>query len=302
MRHLVLQEKKMASEETLKKMEPWSNLQGKVVMVTGASSGLGRELCIDLANAGCKVVAAARRMNMLKSLCEEINTTCVDTGAFAFSPKPSSITYRAAAVELDVAGNGEAIKLAVEKAWKCFGRIDALVNNAGVRGGVKSSLDLSEEEWNNVVRTNLTGSWLVSKYVGLCMVAAVQKGCIINISSTAGLNRTQIHGSLAYSSSKSGLNSMTKIMALELGNQNIRVNSISPGLFRSEITESLMEKEWLKNVCTRTVPLKTFLTSDPALTSLVRYLIHDSSKYVTGNIFIVDAGFTLPGLPLFSSL
>lgn len=91
-------------------------------------------------------------------------------------------------------------------------------------------------------------------------------------------------------------------MALELGKQNIRVNSISPGLFRSEITESLMEKDWLKNVCTRTVPLKTFLTSDPALTLLVRYLIHDSSKYVTGNIFIVDAGFTLPGLPLFSSL
>lgn len=276
-------------------MEPWRNLEGKVVMVTGASSGFGRELCKDLANAGCKVVAAARRMNKLKSLCEEINTC-----DFANVTKPSSTI--AAAVVLDVAGDAEAIKLAVDEAWKCFGRIDALVNDAGVRGGVKSSLELSEEEWNNVVRTNLTGSWLVSKYVGLCMVAAVQKGCIINISSINGLDRTQIHGSLAYSSSKSGLNSVTKIMALELGKQNIRVNSISPGIFPSEITESLMKKEWLKNVCERTVPLKTFLISNPALTSLVRYLIHDSSTYVTGNIFIVDAGYTLPGVPLFSSL
>ena len=137
-----------------------------------------------------------------------------------------------------MAGDSEAVRLAVEKAWKCFGRIDTLINNAGVRGGflpfrvtfhkinfkninyffffwvqggTKSSLYLSEEEWNDVVRTNLTGSWLVSKYVGLCMVRALQGGCIINISSVAGLNRTQIHGSLAYSSSKSGLNSMTKV-------------------------------------------------------------------------------------------
>lgn len=283
-------------------MEPWSNLEGKVVMVTGASSGFGRELCIDLAKAGCKVIAAARRMDKLKSLCEEINN-CVDASELISAPQPGSTNaYRAAAVELDVAGNGEVIELAVGKAWKCFGRIDALVNNAGVRGGTKSSLYLSEEEWNNVVRTNLTGSWLVSKYVGLRMVEAVQEGCIINISSSAGTVRTIAHGASAYGSSKTGLNKLTKCMAVELGKHNIRVNSISPDLFLSEITESLMKQEWVKNVAARTIPLKAFLTSDPALTSLVRYLIHDSSKYVTGNIFIVDAGTTIPALPIFSSL
>ena len=99
-------------------MEPWGRLEGKVVMVTGASSGFGRELCFDLANAGCKVIAAARRMDRLESLCEQINN-CVDD---------SDQQYRgAAAVELDVAGDSEAIKLAVEKAWNCFGHIDALV-------------------------------------------------------------------------------------------------------------------------------------------------------------------------------
>ena len=95
---------------------------------------------------------------------------------------------------------------------------------------------------------------------------------------------------------------LEQVMALELGAFNIRVNSIAPGLFRSEITAGLMEREWLNRVAERTVPLRTYGESDPALTSLIRYLIHDSSAYVSGNIFIVDAGVTLPGIPLFSSL
>lgn len=91
-------------------------------------------------------------------------------------------------------------------------------------------------------------------------------------------------------------------MALELGQSNIRVNSIAPGLFASEITSGLMKREWLDKVAERTVPLRTYGTLNPAMTSIVRYLLHDSSAYVSGNIFIVDAGVTLPGVPLFSSL
>lgn len=91
-------------------------------------------------------------------------------------------------------------------------------------------------------------------------------------------------------------------MALELGPCGIRVNSISPGLFRSEITDKLMDKDWLKNVMARIYPLRSSGKVNPALTSLVRYLIDDSSDYVTGNVFIVDAGATLPGIPIFSSL
>ncbi|XP_059658726.1 uncharacterized protein LOC132305057 [Cornus florida] len=295
-----MKEKKLELEmksEVSSHLGAWCELDGKVVMVTGASSGLGWEFCLDLAKAGCKIIAASRRIQRLKSLCDQIN----GFAAFSDHPQPNA-PLRAVAVELDVSANGATIDASVRRAWDAFGRIDALINNAGVRGGVHSPLDLSEEEWNNTVKTNLTGSWLVSKYVCIRMRDANLGGSIINISSIAGINRTQFHGDVAYSSSKAGLNTMTKVMALGLARHKIRVNSISPGFFRSEITEGLMQKDWLNNVVSKTVPLKTFGTIDPALTSLVRYLIHDSSHYVTGNIFIVDAGSTLPGVPIFSSL
>ncbi|KAK0595203.1 hypothetical protein LWI29_004471 [Acer saccharum] len=280
-----------------KHLEPWRDLKGKVVMVTGASSGLGQEVCLELAKAGCRIIAAARRVDRLNSLCEEINSSCI-----ASHDDEAIKSARAVAVELDVSADGATIESSIQKAWQAFGRIDALLNNAGFRGGVKSALDLSEEEWNRVMKTNLTGAWLVSKYVCVRMRNANISGSVINISSVAGAHRGLLPGMVAYASSKAALNTITEVMALEFGEHKIRVNSISPGIFKSEITEGLMQKKWMKNVAMRTIPLRTFVTSDPALTSLVRYLIHDSSHYVSGNIFIVDGGFTLAGLPIFSSL
>ncbi|XP_020265390.1 uncharacterized protein LOC109840962 isoform X2 [Asparagus officinalis] len=167
---------------------------------------------------------------------------------------------------------------------------------------VNNPLDWPEEEWDDNIRTNLTGLWLVSKHVCRRMRDAKVKGSVINISSIAGLDRGQLPGALAYTASKMGVVAVTKVMALELGQYSIRVNAIAPGLFKSEITEGLMHKDWLNNIAIRTIPLKTFGTSDPAITSLIRYLIQDSSEYVNGNIFIADAGATLPGVPIFSSL
>ncbi|EXC34967.1 3-oxoacyl-[acyl-carrier-protein] reductase FabG [Morus notabilis] len=283
----------MASEQQL---EPWHDLSGRVVMVTGASSGLGHEFCLDLAKVGCHVIAAARRVDRLKSLCDQINNVVLPTQS------SSSTDLRAVAVELDVCADGPTIEKSVQKAWEAFGRIDALINNAGFRGNVKSPLDLSEDEWDTVFNTNLKGTWLVSKYVCRLMRDAGRGGSVINISSISGLNRGQLPGGLAYSASKAGVNTLSKVMALELGPYKIRVNSISPGLFKSEITEGLIKKDWLSIVGERIVPLRTFGTSDPALTSLVRYLIHDSSEYVSGNVYVVDAGSILPAVPIFSSL
>uniref|UniRef100_A0A0E0AXI1 Ketoreductase domain-containing protein n=1 Tax=Oryza glumipatula TaxID=40148 RepID=A0A0E0AXI1_9ORYZ len=277
-------------EEAAAAAPPWSRLEGRVVLVTGASSGLGREFCLDLARAGCLVVAAARRADLLRSLCDEIN---------ASAPRASAA---AAAVELDVASGGPALEAAVQSAWDAFGRIDVLINNAGLRGGVHSPLDWPEDEWDTLIKTNLTGSWLVAKHVCRRMHDAKLKGSVINISSVSGLNRGHLPGSTGYTASKSAMHYVTKLMALELGAYGIRVNSIAPGIFKSEITAPLLQKKWLNTVVSKIVPLKTHGTTDPALTSLVRFLIHETSSYVTGNIFVVDSGATLPGVPIFSSL
>ncbi|XP_074297164.1 uncharacterized protein LOC141627854 [Silene latifolia] len=275
------------------KMRTFSKLNNKVIMITGASSGIGHDFCLDLAESGCRIIAAARRTDRLKSLCDQINAhTPEDSGACG---------VRAVAIELDVMADGRSIDVSVQKGWDAFGRVDALVNNAGLRGNVRSALDTKEEEWDTTMNTNLRGLWLVSKSVSLRMHDAKIGGSIINISSVAAV-RGHIPGSSAYSTSKAAVNTLTEVMALELGKYSMRVNSICPGIFKSEITETLLKKEWLKNVAMKTVPLRTYGTTDPALTSLVRYLIHDSSSYVTGNIFIVDAGLTLPGIPIFSSL
>ena len=114
----------MAKTQVSDHLEPWHDLHDKVVMVTGASSGLGRDFCLDLAKAGCRIVAAARRVDRLHSICDEINK-------LSTTAPPQT---RAFAVELDVSADGSAIQKSVQKAWDAFGRIDALINNAGVRG------------------------------------------------------------------------------------------------------------------------------------------------------------------------
>ncbi|XP_078166154.1 uncharacterized protein LOC144560778 [Carex rostrata] len=273
---------------------PWKSLEGKVVMVTGASSGIGKEICLDLARAGCLVVAAARRVKQLKKLCDEINGW--DSANQTTSP------VRSIGVWLDVTKEEGIIAEAIKRAWDSFGRIDVLVNDAGIRGKVYSVLDWPEEKWNGLMDTNLTGTWLVTKHVCRRMRDAKVKGAVISISSIVGVNRGQLPGAAAYAASKSGITALTMVIALELGEFGIRANSIAPGIFKSEITAGLMEKEWLQRVCDRTTPLKTFGTINPAITSVIRYLIDDSSSYVSGNTFIVDAGVTLAGVPIYSSL
>ncbi|XP_076893668.1 uncharacterized protein LOC143545723 [Bidens hawaiensis] len=279
-------------------MEPCLDLNGKIVMVTGASSGLGWEFCMDLAKSGCRIIASARRLDRLKVLCNEIN----NLDLWKNKNEGGNNRVVAVSVELDVSADGQTIEASVRKAWDAFGRIDILINNASITGPVQNPLDWSEEDWDKTFRTNVKGSWLVSKYVCLQMCAFNHVGSVINISSIVGLQRAYSPRAIAYASSKSTIDTTTRVMAMELGKHGIRVNSIFSGLFKSEITEGLMQKKWLESIALKGAPLREFGTTNPALTSLVRYLIHDSSYYVTGNIFIADAGISLLGVPIYSSL
>ncbi|CAL5212115.1 unnamed protein product [Lathyrus oleraceus] len=106
-------------------LEPWHSLAGKIVLITGASSGIGRDLCFDLAPAGCRLILAARRIDQLQSVCNEINQQLLSH---------ETKNFRAVAIELDIAADGSTIEKCVQKAWEAFGHIDVLINNAGVRG------------------------------------------------------------------------------------------------------------------------------------------------------------------------
>lgn len=258
------------------------------MLITGASSGLGREFAVSFAKQGCNVVVTARRLDLLRSLCNQIEQL--------------NSSSKAVMVQLDVSSSEPLIDLAVKEAWHSFGSIDILVNNAGYRGSVKSPLQYEEEEWNTVINTNLRGAWLVSKAIGNRMRDAGKKGSIINISSTASVNRGNLPRSMIYAISKVGLNQLTKAMALELGKYGIRVNSIAAGLFKSEITKGVFENDWFYKVAERIVPQQRWGSTDPDLTSLLLLLASNSSSYITGNIFIVDGGHTIPGFPLWSSL
>ena len=106
-------------------LEPWHSLAGKIVLITGASSGIGRDLCFDLAPAGCRLILAARRIDQLQSVCNEINHQLLSH---------ETKNFRAVAIELDIAADGSTIEKYVQKAWEAFGHIDVLINNAGIRG------------------------------------------------------------------------------------------------------------------------------------------------------------------------
>ncbi|KAI5055719.1 hypothetical protein GOP47_0029240 [Adiantum capillus-veneris] len=164
------------------------------------------------------------------------------------------------------------------------------------------SLDVDSNEWSKVMATNLQGLWLMSKAVGKRMQAAKIAGSIMNISSTASLERGLLVGNAAYAASKAAVNQLTKVMALELGKFRIRVNAVAVGLFKSEITEGLFSKPWIYAAAAKAVPLQRWGLVDPDITSLILLLASDSSSYISGNIFIVDGGYSIAGVSLRSSL
>ncbi len=247
------------------------SLDGKVAIVTGASSGLGRHFALTLARAGAKVAVAARRLDRLDALVGEIE----------------AFDGRAAALALDVTDAGS-VQGVVRAAETELGPIAILVNNAGV-AGAKAALVLDESDWDRVVDTNLKGAWLVAQEVARHMVRLGHGGSIINIASVLGLRGAE---RLApYSASKAGLIQLTRTLALELAEHDIRVNAIAPGYIETDMNRKFLAGPDGQPLLDR-IAARRF--GEPAdLDGAVLLLASDAARYMTGTVVTVDGGYTI---------
>ena len=246
------------------------NLESKVVLVTGASQGLGKQFAELLCAKGARVALAARQVAKITSLKEELEAK----GGLAY------------AEEMDVLDQ-QSISDCVEVVEHELGSIDVLVNNAGVAIN-KFFLDVTEEEYDSVLGTNLKGCFFCAQAVAKKM-ANRKSGSIINISSVLG---TRPIGTLTtYCASKAGLNQLTATMALELARSGVRVNAIAPGYI-----ETPMNSDFFK-----TGPGQALINSVPQrrlgqledLDGTILLLASDASKFITGTVITVDGGFTV---------
>jgi 3-oxoacyl-[acyl-carrier protein] reductase len=245
------------------------SLKDKVALVTGASQGIGRETALALAEAGAKVAVAARNEEKLAALVGEI----VAAGGAAL------------AVKMDVADPEQVktgFKLVVEK----FGRLDILVNNAAItRDGL--AIRMKAEDWEAVLRTNLTGAHLcIQQALGTMMRA--RAGRIINISSVVAQSGNS--GQANYVAAKAGLIGLTKAIAVEIASRNITVNAVAPGFIATPMTDVLPDavKEELK---TR-IPLGRMGSAREVAAAIV-YLASDEAGYITGHVLNVNGGMHL---------
>lgn len=241
-------------------------MQGKRVLITGASSGLGRHFAQVLSAAGAHVVLAARRMDALEELAAEIgDATCVS---------------------LDVT-DPASIREAVQQA----GPIDVLVNNAGV-SSAQPVLDATVEDYDHIMSANLRGAFLVATEVARRMRDRGEGGAIVNIASILGLAQG---GQLAvYAMSKAGVVQMTKQMALELARYGIRVNALAPGYFATDMNRDFLSSA-LGEAMAKRIPQRRFGNFED-LDGPLTLLCSDASRYMTGVVIPVDGGHLLGGL------
>lgn len=246
------------------------SLENKTALVVGGGSGLGQAIATGLSDAGATVIIAGRGEDKLRETVNLING-------------PTSY------VTLDVLDSGS-IEKAVEKVVQDFGRIDILVNSAGTHLK-KPTLDVTDEEWARVIDTNLTGAFRVCRAVGRQMVGQ-GSGKIINIASLGA--SVALKDAAAYTSSKAGLVLLTKNLAVELAPDNIQVNAIAPGVFKTALNEKVLVGERLERILANT-PMKR-LGKAEELAGTAVYLASRASDFVTGTVISVDGGFLAWGI------
>ncbi|HMJ80720.1 MAG TPA: glucose 1-dehydrogenase [Candidatus Dormibacteraeota bacterium] len=249
---------------------PRFDLDGQVALVTGASRGIGHDLVLALAAAGAHVIPAARRLEDVRELVEEL-----ESAGRPVTP-----------ARFDV-GDAEGTRLAVDALVGRLGRIDVLVNNAGL-GFNHDALDVSEADWDEMMAVNLRGLFFTCQAVGRHMVERGY-GRIVNMSSQASLVGIRRHA--VYAASKGGVNLLTKVLALEWAPHGVTVNAVAPTFIRTPGTaERLDDPAFLADVLARIPVGRVGTTADVA--AAVIYLASRDSGLVTGAILPVDGGWT----------
>jgi NAD(P)-dependent dehydrogenase (short-subunit alcohol dehydrogenase family) len=251
-----------------------ADLTGKVAFVTGASGGLGRHFARVLARSGAAVVLAARRLDALHCVAEEI----------------SSCGTSALPVSLDVL-DSVSVRTAVDAVVKKFGHIDILVNNAGVTS-TGAVLEQTEQQWDAVLGTNLKGAFLVATEVARHMRSVHRSGTLINIASILGLR--QAAQVAPYATSKAGLVQLTRVMALELARFAIRVNALAPGYIHTDLNREFWTSE-AGAALTKRIPQRRLGVFED-LEGPLLLLASDASRYMTGTVITVDGGHTVSTL------
>jgi 3-oxoacyl-[acyl-carrier protein] reductase len=239
---------------------------GKVAIVTGAGRGIGMEIARELLHMGMKVVAVDLKQDLLAAL------------PAALGDPSSRLETRA----MDVT-DSEGFTRLVDEVAEANGRLDVLVNNAGItRDGLLIRMD--DADWDLVLKVNLTSAFIGTRVAAKYMVRQ-KSGSIINMASYSGLEGNR--GQANYSASKAGLIGLTKTTAKELARKNVRCNAVAPGFIKTEMTDALPQQA--KDVALSLIPLERFgLPSDVA--KAVAFLASDASAYITGQVLSVDGG------------
>lgn len=245
------------------------SVEGKIAVVTGAARGIGRAVAERLADEGADV-----------ALCD-LNAEWLAEAADAVRAKGR----RALCVAVDVS-SPDAVSDAVGKVLAEFGRIDIMVNNAGITRD-KFILRMSEEDWDAVLDINLKGTFLFTKAVARPMVKQ-QSGLIVNVASIIGLIGNA--GQCNYAASKAGVIALTKSAAKELAGRNIRVNAVAPGFIQTKMTEALPED--VRSKMLEAIPMQRFGTAGD-VANAVLFLASEASSYVTGQVLTVSGGLVM---------
>ena len=255
-------------------MKNYFDLTGQVAVVTGCSTGLGVQMAKALANQGAKIVAIARRKELIDQVAKEIaDTYKVET----------------LAIQCDITDTNR-VNAAVDEILAKFGRIDILINNAGT-GAVAPAEDITDDQFAGEMNVDLFGTFKFARAAAKKAMIPAKYGRVINIASMYGLVGNKIAGSAPYHAAKGGVVNLTRALAAEWGKYNITVNSICPGYFYTPLTKETLDSDFFQQNAKSMNPLERY-GNEGELDSAAVFLASPASTYVTGVNLPVDGGYT----------